>query len=74
MSASEDTLPVSLFRNNVTTSKVFALCYRIGGGIMTIGKPFSWHIAHVCLLVWCGWTSFSSAFRWFAVWDVGHLQ
>ena len=37
MSNSEDTLPNQLFAQKVTDTKMFSLCYRIGGGIMTIG-------------------------------------
>ena len=33
----EDTLPTQLVKQKVTDSKVFALCFRIGGGIMTLG-------------------------------------
>jgi hypothetical protein len=36
MSNSEETLPTQLFTQKITDSKIFALCYRIGGGIMTI--------------------------------------
>lgn len=37
MSMADDTLPVQLVKQKVTDSKVFALCFRIGGGIMTLG-------------------------------------
>jgi hypothetical protein len=32
MSNAEDTLPNQLFQKKVTTTKIFALCYRVGGG------------------------------------------
>lgn len=37
MSNGPDTLPAQLKEKKVTTSSVFALCFRIGGGIMTLG-------------------------------------
>ena len=37
MGISDDTLPSQLLKQGVTNSKVFALCFRIGGGIMTLG-------------------------------------
>jgi hypothetical protein len=37
MSMSPDTLPVQLKSKGVVAVNIFALCYRVGGGIMTIG-------------------------------------
>ena len=37
MSISEDTLPAQLMKQKVTNTRIFALCYRVGGGIMTLG-------------------------------------
>lgn len=37
MSMNEGTLPYVLYNQQITNSKVFGLCFRIGGGIMTIG-------------------------------------
>ena len=37
MSNSPDTLAPQLFATGVTQSKIFSLCYRVGGGIMTLG-------------------------------------
>lgn len=37
LSMSEDTLPFVLFSKGITSTKMFALCFRVGGGIMTIG-------------------------------------
>lgn len=37
MSNGADTLPAQLLANKVTQSRIFALCFRIGGGIMTLG-------------------------------------
>jgi hypothetical protein len=37
MSNAEDTLVPQLFREGVITKRVFSLCFRVGGGIMTIG-------------------------------------
>lgn len=37
LSNSPDTLPNQLVSKGVTTSSTFALCFRIGGGIMTLG-------------------------------------
>ncbi len=33
----EDTLPWQLQRKNITRTRIFALCFRIGGGILTLG-------------------------------------
>ena len=37
MSAAEDTLPHQLVAQKVTETRVFALCFGLGGGIMTLG-------------------------------------
>lgn len=37
MSDSEETLPYQMMKHNVTESKIFSLCLRIGGGIFTVG-------------------------------------
>jgi ferredoxin len=37
MAASSDTLPYQLVAAKRTANKIFALCFRVGGGIMTIG-------------------------------------
>ena len=37
MSAAEDTLPHQLVAQKVTSTRVFALCFSLGGGIMTLG-------------------------------------
>ncbi len=37
MSITEDTLPAVLNKNGVTSTRMFGLCYRVGGGIMTLG-------------------------------------
>ena len=37
MSNAEDTLPNQLYSQKITSTKIFALCYRVGGGIMTLG-------------------------------------
>lgn len=37
MSASDSTLPFQLVSQGVTKSKVFAMCFRVGGGLMTLG-------------------------------------
>lgn len=37
MSNSPDTLPHLLFQNGITKSKIFSLCFKQGGGILTLG-------------------------------------
>lgn len=37
LSASEETLPYQLFNKKIIPTKVFALCFRLGGGLMTLG-------------------------------------
>jgi Eukaryotic aspartyl protease len=37
MSAAEDTIPHLLVTQKITKSKIFALCFSIGGGILTLG-------------------------------------
>ena len=37
MSASDDTLPFQLYSQKITKSKIFAMCFSIGGGILTLG-------------------------------------
>eukprot|EP01038_Epipyxis_sp_PR26KG_P007871 gene7871-10685_t len=37
MSIGDDTLPNQLVKQGVAKSKIFALCFRVGGGIMTLG-------------------------------------
>ena len=37
MALGDDTLPSQLVAKGLTKSKVFGLCYRVGGGIMTLG-------------------------------------
>jgi len=37
LSASEETLPFQLYKNQLTTTKLFTLCFRVGGGILTLG-------------------------------------
>ena len=37
MAMNDDTLPYQLQRQGVTETKVFALCFRMGGGIFTLG-------------------------------------
>ena len=37
MSASEDTLPHILYAQKLTVSKIFSMCFSIGGGILTLG-------------------------------------
>lgn len=37
MSNSPDTLPRLLYQNKITTSKIFSLCFKPGGGILTLG-------------------------------------
>ena len=37
MSASDDTLPFQLHSQKITKSKIFAMCFSIGGGILTLG-------------------------------------
>eukprot|EP01036_Dinobryon_divergens_P029752 gene29752-38893_t len=37
MAMNDDTLPYQLQKQGVTKTKIFALCFRIGGGIFTIG-------------------------------------
>lgn len=37
LSRSETTLPYLLHSNHITSTKMFALCFRVGGGIFTIG-------------------------------------
>ena len=37
MSASEETFPQQLYYNKVTPSKIFAMCFKVGGGILTLG-------------------------------------
>jgi len=37
MSMSEDVLPSQLFAQKVVDTRMFAMCFRVGGGIMTIG-------------------------------------
>ena len=37
LSLSDDTLTPQLVKNGITSAKIFALCFRIGGGILTIG-------------------------------------
>lgn len=37
LSASDETLPFQLHNKQITTSKMFALCFRIGGGVLTLG-------------------------------------
>jgi hypothetical protein len=37
MANADDTLPLQLMKAGVTATQMFALCFRIGGGIMTLG-------------------------------------
>ena len=37
LSAKPDTLPYQLVAQKVTASRVFSMCFRIGGGVLTIG-------------------------------------
>jgi hypothetical protein len=37
MSAAEDTLPYQLVSQKITKTRIFALCFAIGGGILTLG-------------------------------------
>jgi hypothetical protein len=37
LSGAEDTYPHVLFANGLSKSKVFAMCFRLGGGVLTIG-------------------------------------
>lgn len=37
LSASEETLPYQLYAQHRTTSRTFALCFRVGGGVLTLG-------------------------------------
>lgn len=37
MSASEDTFPFSLYRNKITSTRIFAMCFSVGGGMLTLG-------------------------------------
>jgi hypothetical protein len=37
MSMDKDTLPYQLNKQRAASSKIFALCFRVGGGIMTLG-------------------------------------
>ena len=37
LSAADDTLPYKLHLSGLTDTKMFALCYRTGGGIVTLG-------------------------------------
>lgn len=37
MSATEDTIPHQLVTQKITKSKIFALCFSVGGGILTLG-------------------------------------
>jgi hypothetical protein len=37
LSAAEETLPFQLYQQRITSSRIFALCFRIGGGLMTLG-------------------------------------
>lgn len=37
MSAAEDTIPHQLVTQKITASRIFALCFSIGGGILTLG-------------------------------------
>ena len=49
MSISEDTLPAQLMKQKVTNTRIFALCYRVGGGIMTLGGVSILVYKHICL-------------------------
>lgn len=37
LSASEETLPFQLYNNKIISTRMFALCFRLGGGLLTIG-------------------------------------
>jgi len=37
MSASAETFPQQLYYSKVTSSKIFAMCFKVGGGILTLG-------------------------------------
>ena len=37
MSAASNTLPYQLMSQSITSTKMFAMCFRIGGGILTLG-------------------------------------
>jgi hypothetical protein len=37
LSASEETLPFQLFRNKLTNNRMFTLCFKIGGGTLSLG-------------------------------------
>lgn len=37
LSASDETLPFQLHQNGITPSRLFSLCFRIGGGVLTLG-------------------------------------
>ena len=37
MSAADDTIPHQLFTQKITGSRIFAMCFSVGGGILTLG-------------------------------------
>lgn len=37
MSAAKDTLPFKLFDDKITKSRAFSMCFRVGGGVLTLG-------------------------------------
>lgn len=61
LSATEDTLPYQLYSQKVTNSKIFAMCFNIGGGILTLGGVNQYYhnnnenIKYAMLLKTKGW-------------------
>ncbi len=44
LSASDETYPFQLFKRNVVKSKIFSLCFKSGGGTMSLGGLLSNHV------------------------------
>lgn len=63
LSASEETLPFQLFNKQIVPTKLFALCFRVGGGVFTLGgvdvslhnHPKSSVVSYAKLLKKTGW-------------------
>jgi hypothetical protein len=51
MSAAEDTLPHQLVTQQITKTRIFAMCFSIGGGILTLGIYIYMYI-YICICIY----------------------
>lgn len=55
LAMAEDTLPYVLHKAGITESKIFSLCFRVGGGIFTLGsfQEINMHMAKALSISLC---------------------